>query len=205
MSNVNTFAGYQDLPAQVISTAATPTALLVPATGYSTLPSPALPAGVGLYVGVEQDVTSGGTFDANKFVVRVQGKLFTGAASTFTMGLYQVPAAIAAAGTQSTAANDPILLNMTAASAAITGASNFVFEAELLWDSTSNLLVGYANAVLVNGILQVVNTATAGTIGVSTPRTLTGAADLKFIPFFSFGTANAANSVTVTEFAIDRA
>lgn len=205
MSNVNTFVGYQDIPAQVVSTT-TATSLLVPVSGvYAGLPSPALPAGVGLYLGLEQDIPVQGTFDANKFSVRVQGKLFTGAASTVVIGLYQAPNTIVQAGTQSTVANVHAVANMTTASAAITGASNFVLEASFIWDSASNLLNGYVDAFSVNGALQAVNTAAAGANVATSIQTLLGAQDLKFLPFITFGTANAANSWTVSEFAIDRA
>jgi hypothetical protein len=206
MSNVNTSAGYLNLPAQSITTT-TQTALLVPAQGlYSTLPSPVLPVGVGLYSGFAPDIASNGTVDGHKFTVRVEGKVFTGASSLFTVALFQVPAAIAAANTQATLANDASVATGISV-AGITGAASFVLETEFMWDSTSLKLTGYSNVLLINGVVTAIN---GGTLGITTATptaaiTTTSGNDLKFLPTFTFATANAANTVTVTEFSIDRA
>lgn len=200
--NVNTTIGYQNLPAQSITTTATATPLLVPAQGlYATLPSPTLAAGAGLWVGIPQDVANS-ECDGHPFKVRVAGKIFTGAASTVTFVLYQVPAATIAAGTVSTLAGDQAVVTL-AASASITGAANFVVEAEFLWDSTSTKLNGFLTSASFSG-------ANIGTFGAaSTPVTVpytvaSGVNGLNFIPTFSFSAGNAANTVTVTEFALDR-
>jgi hypothetical protein len=202
MANVNSSSGIQNLPAQSITTG-TATALLVPAQGlYSTLPSPTFPAGTGLWTGPGTDI-AGSAYDGHVFKVRVAGKFFTGASSTFLTALYQVPATIVTAGTSATAANDQAIVAGTASSA-VTGAGNFVLEATLLWDSVSQTLGGFISESLAGGAL-------AGTIGtVTTVRTVPfttagGVNGLNFIPFFTFGTANAANTVTVTEFFVDRA
>ncbi len=203
MANVNSSIGYQNLPAQSITTTATATALLVPAQGlYSTLPSPTLAAGSGLWVGAPQDIANS-DFDGHAFKVRVAGKVFTGAASTLTASLYQVPAATIAAGTVSTLANDQSII-AGSASASITGAANFLVEATLIWDSVSQSLNGFITAYSVAG-------ANVGTIATATtartvPYTVAGGVNgLSFIPAFAFSAGNAANTVTVTEFVIDRA
>jgi len=199
--NVNSMVGFQNLPAQSFTTT-TSTALLVPAQGLTTsLPSPTLAAGSGLYIGVPQDV-AGSEMDGHAFKIRVVGKIFTGAASTFTQILYQVPAATIAAGTVSTLANNNSFV-APGASAAITGAANFLLEVEAIWDSTSTKLTGFITSSVVAGAAV----STIGTVGsvLTVPfTTAAGVNGLNFIPAFAFATANAANTVTVTEFTLDR-
>lgn len=202
MANVNTSIGYQNLPAQSI-TVNTISPLLVPAQGlFSTLPSPTLSAGAGLYIGVPQDIANS-DFDGHAFKVRVAGKFFTGAAATFIASLYQVPAATITAGTVSTLANNQQIVAGTA-SGSVTGSGNFVLEATLVWDSVSQSLNGFISVSLAGG-------APVGTIGTATTaRTVpftaaAGVNGLNFLPAFTFSAANAGNTVTVTEFVVDRA
>src|SRR6266436_5103532 len=147
MSNVNTYLGFYNLPAQTI-TVNTITAALVPAAGlYAGLPSPTLAAGKGLYIATGVDTVAGSmTLDAHMFTVRVAGKFFTGASSTFTTTLYQAPASIVAATTQATVGNDNIIL-ASSASTAVSGSGSFWYEADLVWDSTSNRLGGVVESI----------------------------------------------------------
>jgi hypothetical protein len=194
MSNVNSFLGYQNLPAQTI-TVTTDTPLLVPAQGlYSSLPSPTLAAGAGLYVGLTGDVPNNATYDGHPFKVRVAGKAFVAAtASTFTATLKL--------GTSNVSASNTALANATKASGSTTAAAlNFWLEAELIWDSVSQTLAGVANGV-VGGLLLAPTVITAQQVTNPSTGVL---ASLNFIPSFAFSVANAANTVTVTEFFINR-
>jgi len=198
MSNQNSVVGFQNLPAQSI-TVNTEVALLVPAAGlYPSLPSPALAAGVGLYVTTPPDIT-GSDFDGHAFKVRVAGKFFTGAAATLVTKLYQVPPAILTAGTQSTVANDHVVLT-NAASASTTGAGSFLVEAQFMWDSASAVLGTTA------GLNQTAGAVVTGTpaAALATGYTSGPINVLNFLPSFTFSAANAANTVTVTEFYIER-
>lgn len=207
MANQNSVAGFYSLPAQSI-TGTTETALVVPAAGnYSLLPSPAHGAGNGLWIGAPADIQYG-EFDGHPFKVRVAGKVHTGGSITFLCNLYYVPSAIASADTAGTLSNDTAVVT-NAASSAFSGDANFLVEAEFLWDSTSKKLNGFVTSSQVNGANVAPNSGSAGTnvatTQVSTTYTAGSAVSLlNFIPSFTFGTGNAANSVTVTEFVIDR-
>jgi len=200
MANQNSVAGFPNgLFTQSITTAAE-TPLTVPATGvFAGLPSPALQAGSGLWIGPSPDI-QGSVLDGHPFKVRVAGKVFTGAASIFTTKLYNVPATIAAAGTAGTLANDVLVL--TSVSASLTGAFNFLVEAQCLWDSVSGKLSLSTGVNVMAGVAPATLTPVSPTTTVYTaPATVSL---LNFIPSFTFGTANAANTVQVTEFVIDR-
>lgn len=194
MSNVNTFAGYYNLPAQTITgTSATP--LLVPASGYSTLPSPALAAGAGLYAQIGPDILNNMTFDGHPFLVRLAAKVFTAASLTF--------AAEIRFGTSSTASSDTSIGVTTGTISAFSGNGNFLLEANLFWDSVNQELFG--------NFTKQYYTAAGGTFAAPAAATAISVANvnsappaLTFIPVFTFGTAGA-NTVTVTEFTIDRA
>lgn len=198
MSNVNSFLGYQNLPTQVIATTTNATPLLVPAQGtYGTLPSPLLPAGGALHLDLGGDILSNATYDGHSFTVRVAGKINVGATGNFTTSLKL--------GTSTTVANNTVIGSSTAASAVATaltaGAYNFWFEVEFIWDSISQSLTGVASG-LIAGTLKA-QTAFAPGVSVTLPSAGVSPT-FQFLPDFLFSVANAANSVTVTEFLIDR-
>lgn len=204
MANVNTFAGIYNLPAQVISSG-TETALLVPASGYPGYPSPTFTAGSGFPIQFIDTVAGSLANDGHPFVVRLAGKVTTGASSTLVVNLYQVPGAIVSAGTSATLSNDHVVVTNAASAAIATTSNNFLVEAQFMWDSVSQKLNGNVLFALIAGANVAPNSGTAGTGVVTTALTTVTAADLNFIPSFTFGTANAANSVTVAEFTLDRA
>jgi len=198
MANVNSSNGWSGLPAQSITTT-TETTLLVPAASaqYGVLPSPVFAAGVGLYLALDPDYQSGNpqassptysnsSVDGKQFRIRIVGLVTVGASSTFVCKLYQ--------GTSSTTSNDSVVA--ASASYTITTAStiNFVVESNFLWDSVSSKLNGWFFG-------DVNNTFT----GAAAITSLTGLSvtSLQFIPSFTFGTSNAANTVTVKEFLVE--
>ena len=196
MSNANSSVGFQNLPAQVITTGSA-TALLVPSstTNYGTLPSPALAAGTGLYISIPPDIATGASdWDGHQFKVRLVGLVTTGTSSTFKVDMYL--------GTSKTAASDSALTSSSASSAISTATVNFAYEYTFLWDSVSLNLNGtfgfYINDVLTGSVATTQITATTSPVNSSL------LANLSFIPFFTFGTGNAANSVTIKEFLIER-
>lgn len=193
MSNSNSFLGYQNLPAQTI-TVTTDTPLLVPAQGlYPSLPSPTFAVGAGLYVGLTGDIPNNATYDGHPFTVRVAGKSFVAGTGTFTPTLKL--------GTSNVSANNTALANATKASGSVTAtALNFWLEVELIWDSVSQTLSGVASGV-VGGLLLAPTVITAQQVVNPSTGVLPS---FNFIPSFAFSTANAANTVTVTEFLIER-
>lgn len=205
MANVNTTAGIQNWPAQIIGTT-TETALLVPAltnpptvTGW---PSPAFAAASGVAIGFPTDVI-GAVYDGHPFLVTLIGTVTTGASLTFLPKIYQVPATIIAAGTQATVSNDHVVVALAATTVA-TATVNFSVQAQFLWDSTSKILNGQLVSAQINGVNIAPNAGTAGTSVATTQVTAVGIGDLNFLPSFTFGTANAANAVVVKEFTLDR-
>lgn len=196
MSNQNTVVGVYNLPAQSI-TSGTETALLVPAQGaYPGYPSPTLAAGAGLFLAVPQDITGAGScVDGHELKIRIVGKVAV-ASGTFQVKLYQVPAAISAAGTQATLTNDNVVFAPASQTPAATP-NNFWVDFYMLWDSGSQLLNGYGSDAIGN-------LPSPPVFALGTQRTVTTISGLQFIPSFTFGTGNAANSVTITEFTIER-
>src|SRR5882757_5055335 len=205
MSNVNTTAGFFNLPAQAI-TVNTITALAVPAQGAfgSGLPSPLLLAGNGLSIGFPPDI-AGSVYDCHPFTVTVAGKFTTAGSYTVLPSLYQVPGTVVAAKTQGTLTNDAAVFLGAATSSGAAGTQNFLIQVQFLWDSTTGKLTGGVQTYQINGV-NIATLTPGGTAGQLQPTTVVssvGVNDLNFIPSFTFGTAGA-NSVTVTEFSIDR-
>jgi len=199
MANVNSSLGFSTLPAQSI-TGTTETTLLVPAASalYQGLPSPVFAAGTGLYLALDPDYQSGNpqassptyvnsSVRCKQFKLRIVGLATVGASSTFVVKLYN--------GTSSTVTSDTVIA--ATASYTITTAStiNFIVEAQLIWDSTSSKLNGWFFS-------DVNNTFTGG--AAITSVTSLSVTNLQFIPSFTFGTGNAANTVTVKEFLFEK-
>jgi hypothetical protein len=197
MSNVNS-NGFYNLPAQFVTTTSE-TALLVPATGAAGLPSPLLPANSGLCVGWTDLL---GNADGHPFTVFLACKaaIFS---SNFNFKLYQIPAAVV--GTIGRAGSVTSTGTLGAGAVSLGGpiqenplSCHFFFTYTLMWDAVSGKLDGQVywqldgfpyltpnNAIQVTGI--------------------TSAKDLNFMPSFIFiGGANAGNSITITEFSINR-
>lgn len=197
MANVNSKQGFVSLPAQSVTGAFS--TLLVPAASalYQGLPSPVFAAGAGLYVNVAPDYQSSNpnatsptyvndSVDGRQFKIRVVGIATLAAASTFQVSLYN--------GSSSTSSSDTLIA--ISASYTVTTAStvNFVFENNLIWDSTSAKLNGWFKS-------DVNNTFTAD--AAITAVTSLSVTNLNFIPAFTFGTSNAGNTVTVKEFLVE--
>lgn len=198
MANVNSSQGWVSLPAQSI-TGTSAVTLLVPASTaqYQGLPSPIFAAGAGLYLQLDPNYQSSNPYassptyvnasvDGRPFRLRITGIVTVGASSTFVCSIYQ--------GTSSSTSSDSIIA--ASASYTITTASsvNFIMEADLLWDSTSSKLNGQFSS-------NVNNTFTGG--AAITSISSLSVTNLAFIPAFTFGTGNGANTVTVKEFLFE--
>lgn len=181
--NANTSAAFQNLPSQVVSISTIQGFLN---TGGA---SPALAANALLVLQPPPDLVSLGVFDARPFRVRLAGK-YVSAAGTATVAIYQGNAAA-----QLVAAN---LLVSAAGTAAVS--SNFWLEAELIWDSVSQRLNG-----TIQGSVDKVFVTPA--ILAATGNQITGVTNqnlLQFMAAVTFSSANAGNSVQLSEFSVER-
>lgn len=199
MANVNSSLGFSTLPAQTIGTTSVTTLLVPPATAlYQGLPSPVFAAGAGLYLALDPDYQSGNpqassptyvnsSVDGKQFRIRIVGITTVSASSTFQVSLYN--------GTSSTVTSDTLVA--ISASYTITTASsiNWVFESNFLWDSTTSHLNGWFQSD--------VNNVFTGAAAITAITNLS-VTQLQFIPAFTFGTSNAANTVTVKEFLFEK-
>lgn len=212
MSNVNTFAGFYNLPAQLAANTSA-NVLVVPASGYAGLPSPVLVAGSGLTVSVTPDIATGFS-DVHPFKVKLAGKATTtGGSSTIIPILYQVNSAavgvIGAAGSVTSTGVVGTGTNLLHTCATI-GASavatvEFLYEWELLFNSTAGSLTGFCSTSLTNFTSTPVYTINAilngssGVVGSGLKF-----ADLNFEMTFTFSAGTSPNAFTVTEFSVDR-
>jgi|SRR5882762_2010220 len=195
MSSANTSSGFYGLPAQIITTGggaeSTSVPLVVPPFTYNSgfpLPSPTLTAGSPLYVQVPPDIATGSMdWDGHPFRVRLAGKVHTGATATLTLYL-----TLGNSATNGGTGGNRISTGVTAA---VTGDNNFVLDTDFIWDSTSAALNSNVSG---NGAGSLIATA-AGTSKAGVTQST-----LIFTPFFLFSVANAANSVALAEFTIDR-
>lgn len=194
MSQMNSFAGFYNLPAQA-STGGTEQAYLVPAAGaYPGLPSPIMAAAVGLVISVPADLTANGEFDGNPFRIHVQGKVVNHASQNWTLKIYQVPATIVAAGTQKTLGNDHVIASSGALS--VTAANdNFDFYADMCWDSVSQNL----NAVVGGRVGPTIVAAAA-----QSPVTSVKNVDLNFLVTFTASSGTTADSFGAFNFLAER-
>jgi|HubBroStandDraft_1064217.scaffolds.fasta_scaffold42569_3 hypothetical protein len=210
MSNVNTFSGFYNIPAQLAANTSA-NVLVVPASGYAGLPSPVLIAGSGLTVSVGPDIV-GGFYDVHPFKVKCYGKATTtGAASTIIPILYQVPGVdvgvISAAGSVTSAGvvgTGPTLIDTCATIGSSTVATvEFAYEWTLLYNKTAGSLGGAKTFAFTNFTGTSVYTAAAAISGgpITSGVLL---ADLNFELTFTFSAATSPNAVTVYEFSIDR-
>lgn len=198
MANVNSSNGFVSLPAQSI-TVTTPTTLLVPAASalYQGLPSPVFSAGAGLYLNVAPNYQSSNptassptyvndSVDGRQFKIRVVGITTVAASSTFQVSLYQ--------GSSSTTSSDTLVSISSSYTITTASSINWVFENNLLWDSTTSHLNGW--------FFSDVNNVFTGGAAITAITNL-AVTNLVFIPAFTFGTSNAGNTVTVKEFLFE--
>lgn len=215
MSNVNTVAGFYNLPNKIISAAATAFQVFtVPAAGnYAGLPSPILPLGSAISIGLSS-VADAFAFDAHVFKVKVVGIALGIATSTLTLTLNQCTAAnvgqigaaapVTAAGVQGTGLNAITTLFSTATM----GALFLQFHCELwfLWNSTfaTPRLTGYK---FVKHSLPTGNVVPDPPVyAVTTAANVASLADINFFLSASINTAaDATTYVKLNEFTIERA
>jgi hypothetical protein len=136
------------------------------------------------------------TYDNGKpFFLQGWGKGVTGANATLTLKLYQVPASVVAAGLAAGSVVGCNLLASSTARAINTTTGKFYFEAVLQWDSTTGLIHGQFSDQISN-LLDAWAATTAATTATLADN------ELNFLISATLSAGNAANVVTLVEFAV---
>jgi hypothetical protein len=131
------------------------------------------------------------------FLIQGAGICKTGVSANLTLKLYQVPASILA-----TLANGSVagcnLLASSSARAVNSTTGNFIFQAELQWNAVTGVLGGAFTDTIINPSNSLVDPLAAVT--VVTTATLADN-ELNFLLSATLSSGNAANAVTLMEFA----
>jgi len=198
MSNVNTFAGFQNLPAVTAPSTAAFTYKVPAAAGtYAGLPSPSQIASNALVISAVPGDVTGGVLDYGRpFRVRVNGQISPAQSEVFTLKVYQCTAAAFAAGFTAVTGTGQTLLTSTGLTGTETAADNFFFDVVLMWDSTSKLLNGYSYGQLGNQTFQPL-LKTAQVTGVNEK-------DLNFYFAATFASTGTGDTIGPLDFTIDR-
>lgn len=197
MANMNTFAGFQNLPAVTVTYGSTQTGYVIPATGtYPSLPSPTQVAANWLCIPALAGDSAGGALDYGRpFRVRVNGEVSTAQTENLTVQIYQATAAKFAAGI--TATSNGTSIATTGATAVGTGGAkqNFLLDCVCMWDAQSKSLNGWYYSMIGNN--------TFGTITKITTVASLAESDLNFFVTFTFGTGTS-DILGPLDFTIDR-
>jgi len=147
-------------------------------------------AGSPLYIAVPPDVAVGSVdWDGHPFRVRFSGVATVGATATFQPEIYLGNSATIGSNVQLTA---PAVVSITGP-----GSAHFYVDALLLWDSSSLAVTGSYSSLIGATFTSAVAVTAAGSA-----IAMTG---LVFTATVNFSVANAANTVTIKEFVIERA
>ena len=134
-------------------------------------------------------IPPGGPLEQRPFDVVVSGEITTGASSTVNVKLYS--------GTSATV-NSDTLLGASGAITAFNGKTAWYLKATLIYDSISGKMSGTIK-FLINNVL-VAETAISNVItGINNANNPVA----NFLASITFGTANAANSWTIQDFAVN--
>lgn len=143
MANMNTFAGFQNLPGVAGASYTSESGYVIPAAGtYPGLPSPTQIAANWLVVpALPGDVTGGALDYGRPFSVKINGVINSAQSETITVNLYQCTATQFSTGVTATTQGTKIATVAMATGAALK--FNFFLESVCEWDSTSKKLTGY--------------------------------------------------------------
>lgn len=184
MPNANTVGGVQNFPAYNTNNT---TATAIPFISGGTKRAQCV-------IAPRADITGPGSlFDGHVFKVRATGIVTTSGTLNSTTQLYWD----ANTNTNLTTFTSDVTIATTGAVSLATATSNFALEAVLQWDSTSQLVYGYYTSVM-KGLL------TAPTVITNITANPASIALLRFFLVQTWGTANAANAITVNEFVIEQ-
>jgi len=128
------------------------------------------------------------------FYLQGWGICKTGVSANLTLKLYQVPASVVAAGLAAGSVAGCNLIATSTARAVNSTTQKFLFQAEMQWDSVSGLLHGQFTDQISN-LLDAWAAATAVTTATLADN------ELNFLLSATLSSGNAANAVTLMEFA----
>jgi len=213
MANNNTVAGFYNLHSKFISAAATAFQVFtVPAAGnYAGLPSPALPVGSAISIGLS-DIAGSNAYDDHAFKVKISGIALGIATSTLTLTLNRITNAqigqigaaqpVTSTGVQGTGLNAVTTLFSTLTVGALY--AQFYCECFFLWSTSVGRLTGskFVVSALSNAGLLPSPPVYAVTTAVGS---VTDIKDINFILSASINTAaDATTFVKLNEFTIER-
>jgi len=153
-------------------------------TAFSVIANPVTGTGGGVAVLTPPDLDQYNPGDQIR--VRIVGTITTNTTTNVAVKLYQ--------GNDSNLSNDHVVVN-TAAVNANTQTTQFLIQADLQYDATSQTIHGLATTE-INGTVV----APAATSLVSS---IASASSLQFVVSGVFGASNGGNTITVNEMAID--
>ena len=211
MANSNTIAGFYNLPAKFIPATTALQVFTVPAAGvYAGLPSPALPVGSAISIGLS-DIPGTLAYDDHAFKVRIVGNALGIATSTLTLTLNQIvnsqigqigaAAPVTSTGVQGTGLNAVTTLF----SALTLGALSVQFSCELffLWSTQVPRLTG--TKLVVSALSNAGLLPSPPVYAVTTAVAVSAITDINFILSASINTAaDATTFVKINEFSIER-
>jgi hypothetical protein len=147
-------------------------------------------------VGTNRPYFNSDSFNGVPFKVRVAGTFNSAVASNgITISLYL--------GSSATVGSNSLLGTVaTTATGVGVATGHFVVEAVLIWDSVSGKLDGSITGFIAASGGTPFPVATASVY--ATQASAAAASNLQFVTAATFATTNAANSVQVTEFALDQ-
>lgn len=128
------------------------------------------------------------------FLIQGWGICKTGTSANLTLKLYQVPASVVAAGLAAGSVTNCQSIAASSARAVNSTTGKFIFQAELQWDSATGLIHGCFTDT-INNVLD----AWAVTTAVTTATLADN--ELNFLMSATLSSGNAANVVTLQEFA----
>lgn len=199
MANTNTVAALYNQTAAITSTTETAFSSQNPIGGSSTALFPL--STTRALIGVSSNI-----FDGKPFRIRIAGKVTAGASLNTTVQVYWN----SAANTNLTTFTGDISVLTTGTMASGAAASlSFYHTSLVLWDSVSQQIAAFSEAGGLKNIPTtpaVLTAAGAAVISATNPvkTAVTAVTSLNFFSTVTFGTANASNTCTLTEFAIDQ-
>jgi len=212
MANNNTVAGFYNLPAKTVSVAATAFQVFtVPAAGnYAGLPSPALPVGSAISIGLS-DIAGSNAYDDHAFKVKIAGICLGIGGSTLTLTLNQITAAhvgkigaaepVTSTGVQGTGLNAVTTLLSTLTLGALY--VQFYAECFFLWSTSVGRLTG--SKFVVTALSNAGLLPSPPVYAVTTAVAVSSISDINFILSTSINTAaDATTFVKLNEFTIER-
>jgi hypothetical protein len=211
MANNNTVAGFYNLPSKFFTATTAFQVFTVPAAGnYAGLPSPALPVGSAISIGLS-DIAGSNAYDDHAFKVKIAGIGLGIGGSTLTLTVNQITnaqkgqigaaAPVTALGVQGTGLNAVSTLFSTLTFGALS--IQFYIELFFLWSTSVGRLTG--SKFVVSALSNAGLLPSPPVYAVTTAVAVTDIKDINFILSASINTSvDATTFLKLNEFTIER-